>query len=664
MSENETKSIQDSDVQLGAALQNAFASDEPSEGLKQRVAWIAERHDNPVPKRPARFRFIRATGALALLVVVLGGTLAWKYLFGRPGETAIQLIPADAALVVTLDTTPSPAQAPLFLRLKRALESAHIDSKMNDMIKGAVEDASSPISAEIRPYLTTNFAFAMLDMPRPGGHDNGQPVVFLAVNNAGKVEELLARSGRHVRQSGFAYYRLKKDDQCAMVVANYLVLSTSPSILARVQMAYQGRLGTVAGLREYQEARAELPEDATLMVFVSPSALHELDGEGRKLGVTPFRDTRWMAVSSTLRNQGLVFDYRAPVTPGRQPRIQQMAQAPAIDMAAYKQLPSGAYGVFALSDPASYWDYLASMVADDAKSRGQFDRGLHEFETQTGLSVSGDILPALRGRTLFAVYPNSDDATAHPEGLIVIDDSNGANPAALVEKVKTWLQRTTAKKGNAGARFIPAQQSSITVWHLDPDSRAVLGDTIGSILGGIMRDEEGPNGAPHTHEDQAKRPAAAKMSTPTPVYAQVGNSILVATSQAMLQRAIQVHQGLVPTLAEDPAFTAMRQMARPGTQGILMVNLAAIMGRVEPYLKDWMKDESVIADDIVHVFGAPNTGLVASGNFDGQVERGSLFLPLDYDRLARLIKAGMDQGTDIAGHNGENIAEDRPVIRK
>src|SRR6185436_15425939 len=107
-------------------------------------------------------------------------------------------------------------------------------------------------------------------------------------------------------------------------------------------------------------------------------------------------------------------------------------------------------------------------------------------------------------------------------------------------------------------------------------------------------------------------PAAKQADDWSPAYAEVGGSVVIASSDAMLYRALAAHQGLAPTLADDPAFTAMRQLARPGTQGVLMVNLAAIMQRLEPDLHKWLKDAPIGPDDLMNLFGGPNTGLVAS----------------------------------------------------
>jgi len=125
----------------------------------------------------------------------------------------------------------------------------------------------------------------------------------------------------------------------------------------------------------------------------------------------------------------------------------------------------------------------------------------------------------------------------------------------------------------------------------------------------------------------------------SPAYAEIGDTVLIASSDAMLYRALAANQGLAPTLADDPAFTAMRSLARPSSQGLLMVNLSSIMRDLEPDLHKWLAGAPITPDDLVNLFGGPNTGLVASGSFDGHIQRGGLFFPLDYERAIRMIKA-------------------------
>ena len=98
----------------------------------------------------------------------------------------------------------------------------------------------------------------------------------------------------------------------------------------------------------------------------------------------------------------------------------------------------------------------------------------------------------------------------------------------------------------------------------------------------------------------------------------------------------------------------MRIKATANPQGLLMLHLSAIMQRMKPSLEEWGKDGKIRADDLINLFSGTTGGLVISGRYDGQIERGSAFLPFNYERaisLIRQIRATMQE--DHANQAGE-----------
>src|SRR5689334_20708697 len=91
----------------------------------------------------------RAPLLLVLLIIVAGGVLAYRHFFNRAGEAAIQLIPQDASLVVTLDTNPSPDQVSAFNRIKDAIKTEKLDSGFDEMLTGMF--SNSKFGQEMRP---------------------------------------------------------------------------------------------------------------------------------------------------------------------------------------------------------------------------------------------------------------------------------------------------------------------------------------------------------------------------------------------------------------------------------------------------------------------------------------------------------------------------------
>ncbi len=609
------------DNRLREALNEAYPGNEPSENLYRRVETMAVEYD----RRPARgsWKVIPSRlGFAFILLLIVTGTIAYKILTNRPGEQAIHLIPANALMVMTVDLTPSAAQIPVFNRIQKAIQNQGLEKQFEGALNSAGQD--SEIARAVKPHVTNSLAFAML--PKPGASaENADPVIFFSLKDTDEVAKILAQRGTRAAVNGLTYYRLKNDNTSAAIIAEYLVMAQAPSALAQIaRMHSDAGLRSVAELREYQWARGALPEDANFMFFLSPSALAELDKESKAFGVNPFRTTKWFGISATVRDQGIMFDYRWPYDSNAMPGLKHMAQIPPVDDSIYKRLPSGAYGVTLLSQPSRYWDFIRDAVSIDPGARQEFTKGMAEFEKETGISVDRDIMPGLNGSFWLAVYP---DPNTEVGVVAVFDDANGADPAALADKVRAYVAGDSVKKPAEIVRFLPLQRGNATYWHLDDASKKALNEGLQGAASSVNP------GGPPPEVQQPKKPEA------TVVYAQVGKAVLIASSQDLLDKAVAAYGGGGLTLADDPAFQGMRSKVAPGSQTVFMVNLAMIMQRVGPALEKEMKGSGVDPQDIVRLFGDVNTGLVASGKYDGAIQTGNFFLPLEYESAINLIGA-------------------------
>jgi hypothetical protein len=637
---------------LRSTLTDAYSTAEPSDRLIRRVQEMATAADRRPARRFPELRPARLGWAMALILVV-GVTLAYRWFFYRPGEAAVQLVPQNALMVMTVDLVPSAGQIPLFRRIGEAIKNEGLQEKIDGAVTEGLE--KSPVGREIRPYVATSLALAMID-PSPQPHfEKAQHVILLKVNNHGKVSELLAKYGAQGTRSGLTYYGFKKDNFSAALIGEYLVLSPAVDLLVLVSRTHAGQVNSVAYLHEYQLARSELPEDANMMLFLSPTALATLDQESKQLGVNPLRQSQWMAVSATLRDQGVMFHYRLPMDSKRLQGLRAMASIAPIDEAQYSRLPSGAYGLFAISQPSKYWSYVEDAVDSEGGARQELDKGLAEFEKETGISVPRDILPALNGTLWMAVYPDPGKPDG-VQGLMIIDDTNGADPVQLAEKIKAMTERMTADKGKPGVRFTSQQRDGATIWRLDEQSRKELTSDLKEAFGGRSKQLASPKGGPKVQISVNEEEDA------TITYAQVGKAILIASSPAMLERAVAVYQGNGPSLAQDAAFTNMRQNALPGSQSVLMVNLGSILERLRPTMEKATKDGELPfrPDEFIRLFGGPDNGLIASGKYDGRIATGTFFLPLNYETVVHMLAEGskmVEGGDDEAPVDTRHIVE-------
>jgi len=81
-----------------------------------------------------------------------------------------------------------------------------------------------------------------------------------------------------------------------------------------------------------------------------------------------------------------------------------------LNLKTLNRFPGGADGMMAYSQLSKYWDYVHQMMSSDPESSKKMEEGLAQFELQTGISVSRDVVPALNGNFVLAVYPDARGA--------------------------------------------------------------------------------------------------------------------------------------------------------------------------------------------------------------------------------------------------------------
>ena len=642
----------------------------------------------------------RRTGSIRLGIVVIlgiviaGGVFAYQHFFHRGGEEAIKLIPADALVVGTCDLNPSPEQVPLFKRIHDALQNEHAGSHLSTLWTSAFQ--GSPAATDLQPFLHNNFAFAALKSATPAAA-NSPDVVFLAsVTDATRVQEILAKYGQPGTVGAVNYYHLPKENVYATVLSGYLVVSSQMGPLTRVGAVSRGEAPAIAGLTDYQQARGSLRSDANFMFFCSAKGLSELQAQGHQHGAPVLPGAHWIAFGATALANGVETQWQLPMDVNAGAELSNLGSIPPIAPGLLKKLPAGAYGAIVLSQPAKYWDYMTRTAATSPEAKKAFDDGIASFERETGMSVARDILPGMAGHFVLAVYPDASGARPGADGLIVIDDANGADAAALAAKLRVVAEEKTRVHGNNLIHFVSSQPGGATLWALDPPTRAQLQNALSGMLGGGMSQSGnlgagsafqspgsitgadvhvdanglhaaggggalamGPNGMRMTAGGMSMVLGSPPPSAPpvnpivankTVVYAVIGKAVLIATSQAMLDRALAAYNTGAGSLADDPRYAEMNSMLVPGAQSVSMLDATKIMQEFQPTLSHILPNSSggVTAQDIVQVFGT-HAGIVASQKFDGKTVAARTFIPLDYERLIHIISAGAASASPPAG---------------
>ena len=605
---------------------------------------------------PRRLRKALAFVGLSAFVVAAGSMTAYRHYFRRPGELATNLIPADALAVVTLDTNPAPDQVALFKRIQDAMKSAglsdQLDGALQDMTgrPGAPGNAAaadgSALLRDARPYLSDNFALALYEKPSK----DMDGILYVAVNDRAKIQELLDQNGAKTNYRSISYVKLTKEGLCVQLRDNYLLLSDSPDAFVWANGIAMARQRPISSLPEYQEARAALPTDASLLVFIAPKALQELQNQTTGMVSAKVKTAqmpltvmpKWMAYSATVRDTGLAIDYRIPMDENAAPYLKTLAQIAAVSPDALRHLPGGAYAVSTAAQPGKYFTMFRDIFATDKKSQRDMNKTLADMRKETGIGMESDVVPALNGDFTMAMYPDANHADGVVDAVMLVSDANDANPAALAEKVRLWVEKASGedKKGQV-VRFIPSTHDGATFWYLDAQSQKALSKSLGDIDPTETHDRNRPFTQPigfDAGHNSVKPEIHPYLNEKTIAYAQVGKAFLLATSRPMLDRAVMAYEGQGALLADDPGYADMERSLTPGSQSYMLIHLGAIMQRLQPELKKALQGEDAeMASDIMQMFGSPNAGIAISGKYDGKMSIGSVLIPLNYDKIISVM---------------------------
>ncbi|HWA82360.1 MAG TPA: DUF3352 domain-containing protein [Fimbriimonadaceae bacterium] len=555
---------------------------------------------------------------LSLVGAAVLGFAGYKFFFNRTGEAAVALIPSDASCVVTLDTHPSEGQVAAFKKLSDALKREGLDNEIENGVSDIVGEAG--IAKDVRQYLTHNLAGAWWVGER-GTNSSG--IGLLSISDPGAVSNILVK-GNPVQGAGVPAYTFGRNGNMVVaVVGDYLAISDKAETIARVVKTRQGA-PSMADQPEYRAARNALPPDANFMFFASPRVFHDL------MAGKPANTTMWVSFGASLRDGGIQFDYRGPVDTKTFPGMAQLSNMRPLSPDLLKKLPPDAYGLIAYASADKYItamrDSFSKMMEEETVRKQQED-----FEQETGLSIDNDILPAFKGDVVFAMYPDAAMSKKSADCLLMVDNANGGTPADLVEKVRAFIERKSAEEAakNKGPalHFVQSLVGKVTVWRLDPQSAAAMRKELAG--------------------KQAREGEVSPFSDKTISYAVANGTVLVASSDALMTKALLTFNG-DRSLAEDAAFMDMSLRTTPKDQCMVMCSLSRVFQAFGENLGEMGEGHEFTPEDVINLFGGPNTGLVGSGYVENNAVRGTLFLPLDFDRMAKLIRVTSHPSTRSA----------------
>jgi hypothetical protein len=556
-------------------------------------------------------RIATRTLLAATVVATLATAYAFKTIFARPGEAAFRYVPSDAVLVASIDLSPSPQQTLAFKRIDDALER----NDMGRFAEGNVLNIftkPSPASEALQPLILRNGAVVAL--PYKDGKDDLVGLAFLALTDGTAAEAILKKYGKPVFFRGTKGYALKGDQGAMMVMDDLLVLGEVPYSLHRARMVREGMAQSILTNSDFVAAREKLASDANAMVLVSPKMLE-------KANVKALQSAKasWLAAGLAIRDGGIGLSLWNQWDPSSLKAFNEMAKTNAIRRDLFTVLPTGAYGMFVVSQPANYFDTFEKVAEDQPDGSKAVKEMAEATEKNLGMDLHKELLAGLRGNAVVAAYPAGEGAAEGADLLLVVDDSNGSDPAAAVDQFQAYVDEQMRKEGGSEA-----------LWVSTGDHRFRLSEKVQEDMRKGMGEGMDPSAV---NKD-------VLVGKKTVAWAMVGKAVVASTNEDLLKRAIESYKAHTNPLSGDASFLKSDAEVMDGSQVLAIFNLARISQGVKNTVKtDKMdKDGKEMFESVVAALSSLTDPfyLKAKVSPDGQVSTGA-FIPLDYDRVLDFV---------------------------
>lgn len=568
-----------------------------------------------VNKKGVALRRLALTlGAGVALGIAAVGVYAYKFFTERPGEDALRFIPSTACVVVTLDLTPSASQAGVFKKIDDALARNKMDAQYNELIASVANEFN--LDRDFADTVERAGAFAIFDMKSMNG-EKPELAVIVALKNPRRAEEIIRNIGRQIEVGAQKAYAMEKGDAYLAVVENHLVVTPSKKALAEALDVYSGKKGSILTNTDFMKARAELDADSNVMAFVN---VHEIGSSQieEKKAKELVEGFGWAGLGIALREGGISFKSGVAYDAAKIPALDKLASIKPINSTLYTMLPSGAYMVSAGSDTSANLEFARDIISSFAEKAIDLRTIDRDIRKEIGMGINDGILPAFRGNSVLALYPSKGVSTG-ADLLFVVDDQNGGDPAKLADAVRRALGTKYTSKARKGP-LMAALKGDGSRWQLTPE---VEQDMIKGIT-------ENP---PEEFDIQPL------VDGKTVTYAKVGNAVLVATSKALLDRALNAYTTHNDSLVGDPSMMPSINSAVPNAQGVMVLDISRIAACVDSMMRyDKMDpDAQKMVKGIVDMLKGLTTPLHGSSAIGKDHIGASFFMPLDYDRLIDFI---------------------------
>ena len=496
-----------------------------------------------------------AIGVWSLIAVgTVAAVVAYKTVFAHPGADALVLLPSSVTAVAVMDLNPGPSQAGAYKRINDALDRNELGKKFDSMFFD-ITNTGNEKAVLFRPYLQRGAAIATLP-----GNPNPHFVMLLPITDSGAVSKLLKENGKAEATNGVAYYLLPatvttgtvSPNACFAVIADRLVVADSATSLGDVMKTSRGELPRLIDQRDFMAARAKIPADANFFSVISPALTKEITKRDSLV--------EWGTFAMTLRDQGIEVVANGKAVADLLPQRLKNGSRPSLRADLLKSLPENPYAIVAA---AGLGDDLKSGLDElNMSSAQEYKKNLTDMEKQLDLSVERDLMPALEGTAVAALYP-----AAGGEGLnlvLLIDSDNGAKPAPVLQKLVDQL--TSGKPFGqqpadaSGTPPVPvAEKETDGEWTITKPTAKAQAETDKS-----MAESGKSSGMPKF------------LTNKTLVMATKGDAVLIATNRELLDRCIKSYDARATTEQSNSPLAGIASRRDPRDQFLVAVSVAAV----------------------------------------------------------------------------------------
>ena len=381
------------------------------------------------------------------------GAVGVMSLLERRGEAAISMIPADAALAISFDNTPSPSQVMLFKEIGEAME----DSGMNRFVDEMMDAQGVPPEVRaIKENLKGSFAVGIW-----GDIASAQPDMILAaaMNDTGAAENIVKQHGKRIDNVSVPAYQV--DDDVVVAFHNgYALVTNKADSLQRAMSAAKNEIQSLDETASYKKAREALPDDASFMLFANGEAIAKADEDTRKMyEAIGIKKAGWAAVGATILDSGIQIDMYQDMQ-GAGELAEAYEEIPELTYSSVSKLPGGAIGVLGVSDAGRMIEAMLDSI-EVSELGSEVDEGMAEMEKETGLSLREDFLPALAGETYMALYPPKGGDDDEPTFVLMFDEQNGGNPESAARKLIAKVGEFKSKKMGDAEVFVANENDPV-----------------------------------------------------------------------------------------------------------------------------------------------------------------------------------------------------------